>query len=42
VSKFSQLVEPILGKERAAQLSSLAQSATACPDVRVMTALTRP
>jgi 2-methylcitrate dehydratase PrpD len=42
VSKFDQLVAPILGRARTAELSARAQSIAACPDVRTVTALTRP
>jgi len=42
VSKFNQLVEPILGRVRTEELSALVQSIAACPDVRAMTAITRP
>ena len=41
VSKFNQLVEPILGKERTGKLSGLAQSIAMCPDVCAMTAIAR-
>lgn len=42
VSKFNQLVEPILGKESTAKLSGLVQSTATWPDVRSITAITRP
>ena len=42
VSKFSQLVEPILGKESTGKLSGLVRSTATCPDVRAITAITRP
>jgi len=42
VAKFDQLVDPILGKEVTAKLSGLVLSIASCPDVRAMTALTRP
>ena len=41
VSKFKQLVEPILGNGRTAKLSGLVQSIATCPDVRAMTAIAR-
>lgn len=42
VSKFSQLVEPILGKESTGKLSGLVQSTATWPDVRAIAAITRP
>jgi 2-methylcitrate dehydratase PrpD len=42
LAKFDQLVEPVLGKEGTAKLSGLVLSIATCPDVRAMTALSRP
>ncbi len=40
VSKFKELVKPILGDGRTAKLSGLVQSIATCSDVRAMTAIT--